>query len=146
MSLDPNGDIRIVAHCDGVEVNALRETLAAKPLPYSAAGTISGTLHVTGESERPVYTGTAVATYPKEERSADAPRTVAQETLEETGGVGAYDKVPFKSASGVFTFDTKSQKLHMHHFNAETVGGGEITGSGRVWCEPGREEDPDSME
>ena len=150
MSLDPNGDIRIVAHCDGVEVNALRETLAAKPLPYSAAGTISGTLHVTGDSENPVYTGTAVAVRPKEpgkgEKRQVPPQTVAQATLGETGGVGAYDKVPFESASSVFTFDTKSQKLYLHHFNAETVGGGQVTGSGRVWCEPGKEEHPDSLE
>ncbi|UPQ99883.1 chloroplast protein TIC236 [Chloropicon primus] len=146
MSLDPDGDIRIVAHSDGVEVNALRETLAAKPLPYSAAGTISGTLHVTGQSERPVFSGTAVATYPKGDEPADSPRTVAEEALRETGGVAAYDKVPFESASSVFTFDTKSQMLHLHHFDAETVGGGKITGSGRVWCQPGKEEEPDSLE
>ena len=148
MSLDPNGDIRIVANCKGVEINSLRETLAARPLPYSVAGTIEGTLHVTGKSDQPVYTGTAVVTDPgKNEGSTyNDPLTVAQKTVEETGGVAAYDKVPFKSASSVFTFDTKSQKLNLHHFNAETVGGGQISGSGRVWCEPGREEDPDSME
>ncbi|MAD20600.1 MAG: hypothetical protein CMJ52_10720 [Planctomycetaceae bacterium] len=147
MSLDEKGDIRIVAHSKGVEVNALRETLAARPLPYSAAGIVSGTINVTGPSERPIYTGTAVATsLDEEDMPKKFPRSVAQDTMEEAGGVGAYDKIPIKSASSVFTFDTASEKLHLHHFNAETVGGGEITGSGRVWCKPGMEEHPDSLE
>lgn len=34
------------------------------------------------------------------------------------GAVGAYDKVPFQSASAVFTFDTSSATITVHSFQA----------------------------
>ena len=147
LSVDPDGDIRLVAHCPGVEVNALRETLAARPLPYSAAGFLSGTLHVTGHSEKPIYTGTAVLK--QGVKQGDTPanfRSVAYDTMRDAGAAGAYDKVPFKSASSVFTFDSESEKLHLHNFVVQPMGGGEASGSGTIWCKDGVEEDPSALE
>jgi len=147
MSLDQDGDIRVIAHSPGVEVNALRETLAARPLPYTAAGKLSGTVHVTGKTDTPVFTGTVVAAETSQDEVAHlGPQTSALEAMREAGSAGAYDRVPFKSASSVFTFDTKTQKLHLHHFAAETMGDGNISGSGHIWCEYGKEEHPQAVD
>ena len=48
-----------------MQANALRATLGVRPTPFPVAGAVSGTLHVTGPLEKPVFSGTAVAVRPR---------------------------------------------------------------------------------
>ena len=58
MDLDPDtGEYRFSATVPGVEVNALRETLGVRPLPFPLSGAIRGTLHCTGPLEEPAFSG-----------------------------------------------------------------------------------------
>lgn len=58
MDLDPEtGQYRFSATVPGVEVNALRETLGVRPLPFPVSGAIRGTLHCTGPLEEPAFSG-----------------------------------------------------------------------------------------
>ena len=58
MDLDPEpGQYRFSATVPGVEVNALRETLGVRPLPFPLSGAIRGTLHCTGPLEEPAFSG-----------------------------------------------------------------------------------------
>jgi hypothetical protein len=50
-----------------VEVNALRETLGARPPPRPVAGVVQGTLHCHGPLDHPIFTGTAATTAPTPE-------------------------------------------------------------------------------
>ena len=58
MDLDPEtGEYRFSATVPGVEINALRETLGVRPLPFPLSGAIRGTLHCTGPLEEPAFSG-----------------------------------------------------------------------------------------
>ena len=58
MDLDPDvGQYRFTAVVEGVEVNALRETLGVRPQALPIAGSVRGTLHCTGPLEEPVFSG-----------------------------------------------------------------------------------------
>lgn len=58
MDLNPEtGQYRLSADVAGVEVNALRQTLAIPPMPFPLGGAVRGVLHVTGPLEAPVFSG-----------------------------------------------------------------------------------------
>ena len=64
MDLNPDtGEYRFMATVPEVEVNALRETLGVRPLPFPLAGSLRGTLFCTGPLEEPSFSG-AVTTDP----------------------------------------------------------------------------------
>ena len=144
MDINPEGGhYRLSANVPSVDINALRASLGARPLPLSVSGAIRGVLHVTGPLEFPVFSGTAVAIPPTASQAAAAEDTDAKEAmLSAPGAVGAYDKVPVLSASAVFTFDTSTAACTVHSFQAEPVGGGSLAGSGRLWLAPEAERDP----
>lgn len=58
LDLDPDtGAYRLSATVPGVEVNWLRASLGVRPMPMPVAGAVSGTLHITGPLEKPVFSG-----------------------------------------------------------------------------------------
>ena len=60
MDLNPDaGEYRFQATVPEVEVNALRETLGVRPLPFPLAGALRGTLFCTGPLEEPSFSGDA---------------------------------------------------------------------------------------
>ena len=62
MDLHPlTGQYRLSATVPGVEANQLRATLGVRPTPFPVAGAVMGTLHVTGPLEKPIFSGTAMA-------------------------------------------------------------------------------------
>eukprot|EP00873_Tetraselmis_striata_P029672 jgi/Tetstr1/449936/TSEL_036990.t1 len=132
------GQYRLSASIPSVEINTLRATLGARPLPVPVTGAVRGVLHCTGPLEYPVFSGTAITIPPTKAQIAASEETDAKAALVATpGAVGAYDKVPFQSASAVFTFDTSSATI-----TAEPCGGGTLVGSGRMWVAPEAEADP----
>lgn len=56
--------------------------------------------------------------------------------------VGAYDRIPITRANASLTVDTATEMIHLHTFDAETIQGGQIKGSGSMWVAPQAEEDP----
>ncbi len=60
MDLNPDaGEYRFQATVPEVEVNALRETLGVRPMPFPLAGALRGTLFCTGPLEEPSFSGAA---------------------------------------------------------------------------------------
>ena len=58
LDLEPaTGSYRLSAIVPGVEVNQLRASLGVRPMPLPVAGAVSGTLHITGPLEKPVFSG-----------------------------------------------------------------------------------------
>jgi hypothetical protein len=58
LDLNPKGgSYRIQANVPPVEVNALRATLAVRPIPFPVAGAVRGVLHCTGPLEKPIFSG-----------------------------------------------------------------------------------------
>jgi len=58
MDLNPDaGEYRFQATVPEVEVNALRETLGVRPMPFPLAGALRGTLFCTGPLEEPSFSG-----------------------------------------------------------------------------------------
>lgn len=60
------GHYRLSASIPSVDMNTLRATLGARPLPLSVAGAVRGVLHCTGPLEFPVFSGTAIAVPPSQ--------------------------------------------------------------------------------
>ena len=64
MDLNPDaGEYRFQATVPEVEVNALRETLGVRPLPFPLAGALRGTLFCTGPLEEPSFAGARLGDY-----------------------------------------------------------------------------------
>ncbi|KAK9862508.1 hypothetical protein WJX84_009406 [Apatococcus fuscideae] len=137
------GQYRLSANAPGVELNELRKTLGIKPLPYPIAGAARGVLHCTGLLEEPVFSGTAVAMAPSSSMQEGLGQNAATKALKaEPQAAAAYDHIPFKSASCVYTLDTSTNIFLMHSIQAEPLSGGHLLGAGRLWVAPEAETDP----
>lgn len=109
IGLNPDlGQYSIQAKVDSVDVNALRATLGAKPLPYPVAGAVGGSVQCYGPLEQPVFTGSVESRPLSALAHALADRTDAYTALTESRSAGhavdlAYDKIPFLCAPLVCT-------------------------------------------
>lgn len=148
LDLNPlTGQYRLSATVPNIEINALRATLGVRPTPFPVAGAVSGTLHVTGPLEKPVFSGIAKVVRPTAEALADCEPTNALEMLlSEPEAVGAYDRVPIASAELVFSLDTAKERMTLHAFKASPIGGGELQGSGSMGVSPASETDPSAID
>ena len=63
-------------------------------------------------------------------------------TAESEGAVGAYDRVPFKSANAVFSAEIKKGVFSLHSAEAVPVDGGKLRGSGKISIKPDALYDP----
>ena len=150
MSIHPlTGEYRLAARVDPVELNALRETLGTRPMPYPAAGAIHGEMMITGKLDKPVYTGTAYLAPLPGAAALDATLpSVAMETVMAAaadGAVAAYDRVAFTSGTAVFTLDMDSNMMRLHSVDGTTLGGGSVSASGSIWVAPEAELDPRAL-
>ena len=88
-----------------VEVNALRATLGAKPLPYPVAGAVSGHMQCYGLLDEPVFAGRIDAAQATPGMVESGPGGDAQDALLRSRDEGpapallTYDKVPLRCAS-----------------------------------------------
>eukprot|EP00798_Chlamydomonas_sp_ICE-L_P004358 gene4358-14478_t len=144
MDLNPDGgSYRLSADIPGVEVNALRATLATRPLPMPLAGALRGIMHITGPIEHPVFSGTAVLVRPTPEMLEGCEVTPALiKMLADPQTVGGYDQVPIASASGVFSMDTATDMFTLHSAQVQPVGCGSVICSGDMWLAAQAENDP----
>lgn len=141
------GEYRISATVPGVEGNALRATLGVRPTPFSVAGAVSGTMHVSGPLEKPVFSGHAHIVRPDHEMFENAEDTPARKVLEETeGAVGAYDRVPFREAGLVFSVNTANDTMTLHAVHAHLVDGGQLHGAGVMNISAAAEMDPKALD
>lgn len=67
------GQYRLSASIPSVEINTLRATLGARPLPVPVTGAVRGVLHCTGPLEYPVFSGTAITIPPTKAQVRPAP-------------------------------------------------------------------------
>ena len=148
LDLNPlTGKYRLSATVPNVEINALRATLGVRPTPFPVAGAVSGTLHVTGPLEKPIFSGIAKVVRPTQEALDDCELTNALEMLHsEPTAVGAYDRVPISNAELVFSLDTSEERMTLHAFRASPIGGGELHGSGSMGVSPASETDPSAID
>lgn len=144
MDLNPlNGQYRLQAAVGPVEVNALRATLAVRPIPFPIAGALRGVLHVTGPLEKPIFSGSASALRPPPALLVGVEDTPAlQALLADPSAVVAYDRVPASAANGVFTLDTATEMFVLHSGQAVPAGGGLVQAAGRMWVAAAAESDP----
>ena len=147
------GEYRLSAQVSPVEVNNLRETLGVRPLPRPVAGSVKGFLYCSGPLESPVFTGRAETTEPTtEDIKKQNPGTrsgVGEESIvaaESEGAVGAYDRVPFKSANAVFSAEIKKGVFSLHSAEAVPVDGGKLRGSGKISIKPDALYDPEALD
>lgn len=147
LDLNPlHGEYRISASVPEVEINALRATLGIRPTPFSVAGSVHGTMHVTGPLEKPVFSGHAHVARPAEAILSHCEQSPALDTLLSTSEVvGAYDRVPFQDAGAVFSLDTSTNEMTLHAIHAELFDGGQLQGSGKMNVAPSAELDPDAL-
>eukprot|EP00897_Mesotaenium_endlicherianum_P001207 jgi/Mesen1/1113/ME000123S00282 len=150
MDLNPiGGEYRISAQVAGVELNSLMKTLGAKPTPLPLAGALKGAVVCRGPLDIPTFEGTAefsrahvglaLATKP-----SDATRAIALELNRKAAA--AYDKIPFTSGSGSFSFNSDNCMAELYGVRLVPVGGGEIRGAGNMWVSPEGEVEPGSVE
>jgi hypothetical protein len=144
MDLNPlGGQYRLQAAVGSVEVNALRATLAVRPIPFPIAGALRGVLHVTGPLEKPIFSGSASALRPPAALLVGVEDTPAlQALLADPSAVLAYDRVPASGANGVFTLDTATEMFVLHSGQAVPAGGGLLQAAGRMWVAAAAEADP----
>ncbi len=147
------GEYRLSAQVSPVEVNNLRETLGVRPLPRPVAGSVKGFLYCSGPLESPVFTGRAETTEPTTEdikkQNPGTEAAWAEEsivTAESEGAVGAYDRVPFKSANAVFSAEIKKGVFSLHSAEAVPVDGGKLRGSGKISIKPDALYDPEALD
>lgn len=143
------GEYRLSAKVDksnAVDINQLRASLGVRPTPFPVTGAITGTLHVTGPLEKPIFSGRAVVVRPSNEALADCELTHAKLALSsESEAVGAYDLVPFSSASLVFSVDMTTNIMTLNEVKASPIGGGELQGYGEMNVSPHAEDDPTAV-
>jgi hypothetical protein len=113
LDLNPlHGEYRVSASIPEVEVNALRASLGVRPTPFSVVGSVSGTMHITGPLEKPVFSGHAHIIRPTNAMLSHCEPSPALETVLSTAeAAGAYDKVPFQDAGAVFSLDTATNEM-----------------------------------
>ena len=147
------GEYRLSAQVSPVEVNDLRETLGVRPLPRPVAGSVKGFLYCSGPLESPVFTGRAETTEPTTEdikkQNPGTEAAWAEESIvaaESEGAVGAYDRVPFKSANAVFSAEIKKGVFSLHSAEAVPVDGGKLRGSGKISIKPDALYDPEALD
>ena len=148
LDLNPlHGEYRVSASVQGVEANALRATLGVRPTPFSVSGSVSGTMHVTGPLEKPVFSGHAHILRPTRHMLLNSEPSPALETLLSTSqAVGAYDRVPFQDAGLVFSLDTSTNEMILHALHADLIDGGQLQGSGKMNVAPAAEFDPSALD
>ena len=148
LDLNPlHGEYRVSASVQGVEANALRATLGVRPTPFSVSGSVSGTMHVTGPLEKPVFSGHAHILRPTRHMLQNSEPSPALETLLSTSqAVGAYDRVPFQDAGLVFSLDTSTNEMTLHALHADLIDGGQLQGSGKMNVAPSAEFDPSALD
>ena len=148
LDLNPlHGEYRISASVPEVEVNALRASLGVRPTPFSVVGSVSGTMHVTGPLEKPVFSGHAHVVRPTDEMFSHCEASPALEAAMSTeGAAGAYHLVPFQDAGAVFSLDTATNVMTLHAIHAELVDGGQLQGSGKMNVSPAAEFDPSALD
>ena len=85
MDLNPDsGEYRFQATVPEVEVNALRETLGVRPLPFPLAGALRGTLFCTGPLEEPSFSGAVVETLTRIVSTSNPSQTRKYPTVSDT--------------------------------------------------------------
>ena len=148
LDLNPlRGEYRISASVPEVEVNALRASLGVRPTPFSVVGSVSGTMHVTGPLEKPVFSGHAHIVRPTDKMFSRCEPSPALETAMATKeAAGAYHLVPFQDAGAVFSLDTATNEMTLHAIHAELVDGGQLQGSGKMNVSPAAEFDPSALD
>ena len=148
LDLNPiHGEYRVSASVPEVEINALRASLGIRPTPFSVVGSVSGTMHVTGPLENPVFSGHAHVVRPTEEMFSRCEPSPALETVLATKvAAGAYHLVPFQDAGAVFSLDTATNEMTLHAIHAQLVDGGQLQGSGKVNVSPAAEFDPGALD
>eukprot|EP00899_Mesostigma_viride_P010244 jgi/Mesvir1/19220/Mv11528-RA.3 len=139
------GEYRLHASVSAVEVNELMDTFGAMPPPYPVAGWLGGVVHMTGPLEKPFYTGIAGARTSIDDDAM--PTSVAKSALfANPGTVMSYDRVPFVSASTVFSYDSGMELMQLHAIDARPLGGGAFTGRGTLHIGPNGEADPNAVQ
>lgn len=148
LDLNPlHGEYRVSASVPEVEVNALRASLGVRPTPFSVVGSVSGTMHVTGPLEKPVFSGHAHIVRPTAKMFSHCEASPALETVMSTKeAAGAYHLVPFQDAGAVFSLDTATNEMTLHAIHAELVDGGQLQGSGKMNVSPAAEFDPSALD
>ena len=148
LDLNPlSGEYRISASVPGVEVNALRATLGVRPTPFSVAGAVEGTMHVTGPLEKPIFSGHAHVIRPSEKMIRVAENSPALFALKSTAeSVGAYDRIPFHEAGLVFSLNTANNTMTLHAIHGHLVDGGQMHGAGVMNISPTAEMDPNALD
>lgn len=148
LDLNPlRGEYRVSASVPEVEVNALRASLGVRPTPFSVVGSVSGTMHVTGPLEKPVFSGHAHVIRPNVEMFSRCEASPALETAMATKeAAGAYHLVPFHDAGAVFSLDTATNEMTLHAIHAELIDGGQLQGSGKMNVSPAAEFDPSALD
>lgn len=142
-----HGEYRVSASVPSVEINALRATLGVRPTPFPVSGAVSGTMHVTGPLEKPVFSGHAHIQRPTEEMIAQAEPSLALEALQATeNAVGAYERIPFQEAGAVFSLDTATNEMVLHALHGDLVDGGQLQGAGKMNVAPSAELDPNALD
>lgn len=64
MDVDPDrGEYRLSAVVPAVEINTLRASMGARPIPNPVAGSAEGLIHCTGPLREPIFTGTFESIY-----------------------------------------------------------------------------------
>lgn len=141
------GEYRVSASVPSVEINALRATLGVRPTPFPVSGAVSGTMHVTGPLEKPVFSGHAHIQRPTQEMIAHAEPSLALDALQATqSAVGAYERVPFQEAGAVFSLDTATNEMVLHALHGDLVDGGQLQGAGKMNVAPSAELDPSALD
>ena len=148
LDLNPlHGEYRVSASVPEVEVNALRASLGVRPTPFSVVGSVSGTMHVTGPLEKPVFSGHAHVVRPTDEMFSRCEASPALGTAMATkDAAGAYHLVPFRDAGTVFSLDTATNEMTLHAIHAELIDGGQLQGSGKMNVSPAAEFDPSALD
>ncbi|KAL6785562.1 hypothetical protein ACKKBF_B00775 [Auxenochlorella protothecoides x Auxenochlorella symbiontica] len=141
------GQLRLTARVAPTEVNALRASLGVRPLPFPLAGAAGGLVHVTGPLEKPVFSGTVQLVPAGPGALEDAEESAAMDALQATpGALGAFDRVPLRSAEAVFSLDTATQRLEVHAVHAAPCDAGAVHGHGHLSVSPDAEADPDALD
>ena len=98
------GEYDIQAKVEPTDVNAVRATLGARPLPYPAAGAVSGQFSCYGALENPIFSGRIKSSREGAWEAPPEAASDAQKALEDSRKAGdeahlAYDKVAFMYVS-----------------------------------------------
>jgi len=148
------GEYHLSAAVPGCEMNDLRETLGGRPAPKPLAGSLAGSVHITGPLEKPVFMGTVQARASAAGLAASlarappgsGPAAWAAEALAATPrAVAAYDRIAFEAVKAVWTLDTASGLFVLHEAEAIPAGGGAVRAAGQLRVDPAAEAAPDGI-